>query len=144
MSVKIDEATSPQEIAACWPVIQVLRPHVVESTLVDRVTQQQKEEGYRLLYIRQDDLGVCAILGFRVLNFLWSGKTMYIDDFCTLPSTRGKGYGGALLDRAAEIAKELDCEGVSLDSGYTRNDAHRLYLNKKFQLASHHFHRNLK
>ncbi len=68
---------------------------------------------------------------------------MYIDDLCSLPSARGKGHGGALLDRAIEIAKLEKCNAVSLDSGYTRNDAHRLYLNKKFQLASHHFHIDL-
>jgi len=139
MGYEILEAKTEQEILSCWPVIYALRPHVIEETYVPRV-QEQLKEGYRLLYIKDESERVVSILGFRIQNFLWSGKTLYIDDFCTLPTTKGKGYGGALMDYVIQHAKDQQCDAVSLDSGYTRNDAHRLYLNKRFQLASHHFH----
>jgi GNAT superfamily N-acetyltransferase len=147
MGAVIKEAKTTEEINACWPVLKTLRPHLVESTLVARVKQQQNEEGFHLLYIK-DIVGsnsvVTAILGYRIQNYLFSGKTLYVDDLCSLPAARGKGYAGALLDRAVEIGKAEGCDTVSLDSGYTRNDAHRLYLNKKFDLESHHFAMNLK
>jgi GNAT superfamily N-acetyltransferase len=143
MPYEIVEAKTDEEILACWPVIQVLRPHVIKDTLVDRI-KQQHTEGYHLLCIKEDSSTVVSILGYRIQNFLWSGKTLYIDDFCTLPTVKGKGYGGALINYIIEYAKDQKCNAVSLDSGYTRNDAHRLYLNKRFELASHHFHMSIK
>lgn len=55
----------------------------------------------------------------------------------------GKGYGGMLLDYVTALAKEKGYKGITLDSGYTRFDAHRLYLKKGFTLASHHFSKPL-
>jgi hypothetical protein len=32
----------------------------------------------------------------------------------------------------------LACDEVHLDTGFSRHDAHRLYLNKGFKLSCHH------
>ena len=84
-------------------------------------------------------------MGYRVLNFLHSGKTLYIDDLSSLPEGRSKGYASALLDFVVEQAKQQNCQCVSLDSGQNpaRYDAHRLYLKKGFNITSHHFHLGL-
>jgi GNAT superfamily N-acetyltransferase len=139
---KIEEARTRDEIMACWPVINELRPHVSEAEVVAKVQLQMTEQTYRLMYIREGST-VVAFLGFRILNFLWSGKTLYIDDLCTLSTAHRRGNAGTLLDWAIAHAKTEKCDAVSLDSGYTRNNAHRLYLNKGFDLASHHFHISL-
>ncbi|MBS1936158.1 MAG: GNAT family N-acetyltransferase, partial [Bacteroidetes bacterium] len=81
--------------------------------------------------------------GFRYLQFLYNGKHIYIDDLATLPSSRGKGYAGELLDYVINLAKEKGYKCVTLDSGYQRFDAHRLYLNKGFTLNCHHFSKNV-
>lgn len=143
MSQEVKEATTPEEIRKCWNPLFQLRPHLIEKQLVQRVTLQQKEDGYHLMYIEEDKIGAVAILGYRVQNYLWSGKTLYIDDFCTLVGVQKKGYGGKLMDWVIAKAKELKCDCVTLDSGYTRLDAHRFYLVKGFHLGSHHFHMNL-
>ena len=136
---EIQEAKTDEEILACWPVLKELRPHLIENDLVRRVQQQIQEETYQLMFIKEGST-VVAILGFRILNFLWSGKTLYIDDLCSLSTAHRRGNGGKLLDWVIQHAKNEKCDAVSLDSGYTRHDAHRLYLNKGFKLASHHFH----
>ena len=73
--------------------------------------------------------------------YLFRGKYIYIDDLSTLPEFRGKGYAGQLLDWIFEYAQKEKFEQVHLDSGVSdsRSDAHRLYLNKRFQIASLHF-----
>ncbi|RYF63705.1 MAG: GNAT family N-acetyltransferase, partial [Cytophagaceae bacterium] len=42
---------------------------------------------------------------------------------------------------ALDLARQTGCQCVSLDSGQNpaRYDAHRLYLNKGFNITSHHF-----
>jgi len=136
----IQEANTDQEIWACWNVVFSLRPHLKQGEFLAKIREQQKE-GYHLLFIPSSLVpGTgAAILGYRVQNYLYSGKTLYIDDLSTLATERGQGYGGKLLDHARKIAIETGCDQISLDSGYTRVDAHRLYLNKGFVLGSHHF-----
>lgn len=140
----IQEGISDKEIFNCWPVIKELNPHVLEKEFVPRI-QEQRKEGYRLMFIqdKHSEL-VVAIMGFRVQNSLWSGKTLYIDDLCTLSTARRNGYASQLLDWVEGYATEENCESISLDSVYTRHPAHRLYLNNKFYLESHHFRKNIK
>ena len=99
-------------------------------------------EGYQLVLIEEGGKAVSAI-GFRYLQSLYSGKHFYIDDLSTLPESRGKGYAGKLVDYVIELAKQKGYDYVTLDSGYQRFDAHKLYLNKGFILASHHFQKKL-
>ena len=82
-----------------------------------------------------------AVSVFRINYYFYRGKNLYIDDLSTMASQRGKGYAGALLDFIIQHAKDNNCENIHLDSGYSKErfDAHRLYLNKGFHLASHHF-----
>lgn len=137
----IEEAKTDDQVLLCWPVMKALRPHLEYSKYLEQFKLIQKE-GYKLMYIEEEGK-VASIMGYRIVNFFFSGKTFYVDDLCTLETNRGKGYGGALLEWGIEKAKSENCKCFTLDSGYTRNDAHRLYLNKGLKLDSHHFHLNL-
>jgi hypothetical protein len=98
MAQTIKEAKTTEEIIACWPVLKTLYPFLVESTFLAKVNQQQTEEKFHLLYIKDtvdSENVVVAILGFRIQNYLFSDKTLYIDDLCSLPAARNKGYAGA-------------------------------------------------
>lgn len=137
MSVTVSHAETDEQILACFPAMKVLRPHLEEARFVAMVREQQAQ-GYRLLSLESDGVVRCAA-GYRIQNFLAWGKVLYIDDLITLPSEKRKGYAGQLLDWLIEEARQQSCDGVHLDSGYQRVDAHRLYLNKGFVLACHHF-----
>ena len=84
MSVHI--ATTDTEIAACYPVMRELRPHIAEEQFLFRVRSQEKT-GYRLAYI-QEPTGVVAVAGFRVGENLAWGRFLYVDDLVTLPAQR--------------------------------------------------------
>jgi GNAT superfamily N-acetyltransferase len=136
--VPIEQIESAEQIAACFSAFLALRPHLRSAEeLVQRV-QTQQQAGYRVAGIREGDL-YAGVVGFRPMDTLAWGKIIYIDDLSTLPEARGRGHAGALLDYVRSLAVEQDCDAVHLDSGYTRLDAHRLYLNKGFVLAAHHF-----
>src|SRR6478735_10516537 len=125
----IKYATTEEDILKCWDVLFVLRPHLIKETFVSTV-QEMMTEGYQLAYIEENGKAVAAI-GFRYVQFLYNGKHFYIDDLSTLPESRGKGYGGMLLDYVADLAREKGFKAITLDSGHARHDAHRLYLNKR-------------
>jgi GNAT superfamily N-acetyltransferase len=130
-------AKTDEEILKCWEVIKVLRPHLEEAKFLQKV-KEMIAEGYILAFIADHEKALAAI-GFRYLDFLYIGQHFYIDDLTTLPSERGKGLGSKLLDFVSNMAIERGYSAVTLDSGYGRHDAHRLYLNKGFKLNSHHF-----
>jgi GNAT superfamily N-acetyltransferase len=131
------EASTPEEIARCFPIMHQLRPHLEEQTFVERVMRQMGE-GYRLVYVA-DGKNVQAAGGFRILQFLAWGKVLYIDDLVTGSEARRKGYGGKILQWVIEQAKLAGCDQVHLDSGPQRHDAHRLYLNFGFKIIGYHF-----
>ena len=139
MNIKL--ALSDSDIQKCWPAVKVLRPHLEEHQFLPMVKEMMLE-GYELAFIDDDGIAA-AIVGFRYLQYLFYGKHIYINDLSTLPEYRNKGYGGVLLDYVFDYAKQRGIHTVTLDSGYQRSDAHRLYLNKGFTIASHHFVKKL-
>lgn len=135
MNVRL--AKTDQDILKCWKAVRELRPHLEERNFLKTI-REISDEGYKLAFIEKDDMAA-SIIGFRYQLYLFNGKHIYIDDLSTLPEYRGKGYAGALLDYVVDIAKEKGYNMVTLDSGHHRSDAHRLYLNKRFIISSHHF-----
>lgn len=140
--ISIVQATTAADIERCQEVILELRPHLKGKDIWS-LYQVQLKENFQIRYLVEDDKAV-AFIGYRIQYILYSGKTLYIDDLCTLPTARGKGYAGKLLDEVFAIAKAEGCDMVSLDSGHHRHTAHRLYLNHGFHISSHHFEVSLK
>lgn len=131
-------AITSSEIEKCIPVLQELRPKLHDKeTFIDRL-MRQKEEGYILAFLKEEE-EVCACIGFRIFETLAWGKILYIDDFITREKSRKKGFGKQLLDYAIEQARLEKCDEVHLDSGHHRHDAHRFYLQAGFFINSHHF-----
>jgi GNAT superfamily N-acetyltransferase len=142
MTIKI--AQTEAELRRCLPALLTLRPHLTEVTALPMLLHQQAHEHFHVAFVEEDNGHVPAVITYRFMTLLFSGKTCYIDDLSTLPEARGKGYAGTLLDFVIDQARQQGFQTVSLDSGPTRHDAHRLYLNKRFKLSSHHFALTLK
>ena len=139
--MEIRFAQCDREILSCWEVVKELRPHLRQEQYLQQV-RDMMEEGFRMIYIPAPNVSpekAAAFAGYRNSHKLFNGKTIYIDDLSTLPEYRGRGYGGQLLDFIFQLARESGKTAVTLDSGYQRNDAHRLYLSKGFTLYAHHF-----
>lgn len=133
---------SDADIARCYPVMAVLRPHLAEADFVARVRQMEKDSGFTLVYV-EDAGAIVAVSGFRVTDFLYSGKTLYVDDLIALESHRGKGFAEALMQWMEETARNIGCQTFSLDSGTQRHLAHRFYQRLKMAITSFHFEKKL-
>lgn len=143
--MRIETAQTDAQIQQCIPALLLLRPHLTANEAFEQIRYQQLNERYVLAFVQDGDGPAPAVIGYRTMHLLHSGKTLYIDDLSTLANARGKGYAGALLDHVIDEAKAGNYQCVSLDSGHSpaRYDAHRLYLNKRFYIASHHFNMDL-
>lgn len=137
-NIEIQKASTAEQIRACYKIMRQLRPHLTKEQVFVEQVQRQLAEGYHLVYC-QEKGKVKALAGFRFLEFLASGKVLYIDDLITDAKTRGKGLGGKLLKWVIEEAKKAKCDQVHLDSGFQRYDAHRVYFNYGFKIMGHHF-----
>ncbi len=141
--MKIQLATTDDDILLCFPATQALRPFLKEEEFLSRI-KRLMNGGFQIAFIKMDNGTVPAIAGFRFVEMLHRGASIYIDDLSTLEEARGKGYGGMLLDYLIDLAKKGNCSSVHLDSGVQRFAAHRFYLKKGFNITSHHFALQLK
>ncbi|HUR57495.1 MAG TPA: GNAT family N-acetyltransferase [Opitutaceae bacterium] len=140
--MKIALAESDADIARCFPVMHQLRPHLVEADFVARVRRMQAT-GF-LLAALEEKSAVRAVAGYRYMDKLFSGKTLYVDDLVTDTTARSHGHGGQLLAWLAEQARAQACVELELDSGVQRFDAHRFYFRERMHVSSYHFVRALK
>ena len=137
-STPISLALTDSDIARCFAVMAQLRPHLIEADFVDRIRQMQADK-FQLAFL-EDELGVVrSVAGFRVMEKLHSGRTLYVDDLVTDADSRSKGHGDRLFDWLVAKARALGCDEFSLDSGTQRVDAHRFYLRKRMKISAFHF-----
>jgi GNAT superfamily N-acetyltransferase len=140
--VTITLAETEADIARCFPVMAELRPHLTAGEFVPRVRRQQAA-GYRLAYL-VDGGAVRAVAGYRYLDTLSWGRTLYVDDLVTAEAARSQGYGGRLFDWLVAQARQDNCDALHLDSGVQRFGAHRFYLTRRMDIIAHHFAMKLK
>ena len=131
-----------QDVEKLIPVLIELRPHRTPEQLREMMISQIND-GFKLVYAG-NDTEAFAVAGFRTLDMLFSGKTLYVDDLVTHSNHRKKGYAGMLMKWMIQYAKENGYEHFSLDSGHHRKDAHRLYLNHGLDITAHHFGKDVK
>lgn len=135
--MEIISAESDSQIAACYAVMQELRPHLEEASFVDKIRALGKS-GYRLAYVAESG-EVVAVAGFRVGESLAWGRYLYVDDLVTRASQRSRGHGAALLSWLSGYAAEQGCQQLHLDSGVQRKQAHRFYERESMQMTSYHY-----
>lgn len=136
--MEIRTAETEEDLISCRLPLLAFRAHLDADKYLDTM-RAVINDGYQLAFITEDDGEAAAIVGYRYINMLRTGKTIYIDDLFVLPEHRGKGYAINLLAHIRKIAETNQVKQVHLDSGYQLNPAHRLYLNQGFILNCLHF-----
>ncbi len=130
-------AVTDADIAAAFPVMRQLRPHLDESTFVETVRAAERT-GLRLVLHRDGDR-VVAVAGYRVIDQLKVGRVLYVDDLVTDEAERSKGHGDVLLHWLVARARDEGCVAFELDSGVHRHAAHRFYMRHRMRISSYHF-----
>jgi GNAT superfamily N-acetyltransferase len=133
----IQIAESDADIRRCFAVLSQLRPHLSAEDFVPRIRRMQRE-GFVLASLEESG-EVRAVAGYRYLDLLFSGLTLYVDDLVTDASQRSRGHGAALLQWLQEQARARGCTTLTLDSGVQRTEAHRFYFRQRMSIRSYHF-----
>jgi len=133
------QIATKNDILKCRRAIQALRPLLTDDIYLD-VALKTLADNRHFIFIEENE-EAAAVAVFETGYNLFRGKYIYIDDLSTLAEHRGKGYAGVLLDWIIDFAKNENFDEIHLDSGVNdaRSNAHRLYLNKRFQISSLHF-----
>ena len=139
----IARATTDDEIHATWPVMKQLRPHIADDAYVPTVRRMMDGEGYRLAVLRDADGVVRALGGYRFIEMLYCGKSLYVDDLVTDDAARSHGYGAAMLAWLEREARANGCVEFRLDSGVQRKRAHAFYFRERMTIGAYHFTKTL-
>jgi GNAT superfamily N-acetyltransferase len=135
-SIRIAE--SDDDVMRCFPVMAELRPHLEPDAFLPRIRRMQRENGFWMAFAEEGG-EVRAVAGYRFLDLLFSGMTLYVDDLVTDPRHRSSGHGRALLHWLQGQAREKGCATLTLDSGVHRFDAHRFYFRERMHIHGYHF-----
>lgn len=142
MNIAIDHMESDEQIAATYDVMRQLRPHLVHDQYVTEIRTLMASEGLRLLAL-VDSGTVRAVAAYRIMNMLYCGRLLYIDDFVCDEQVRSRGYGAQLLARLKGEGRALGCSEIQLISRVTREQAHRFYFREGFGIECFQFRTKL-
>jgi GNAT superfamily N-acetyltransferase len=138
MTTDIAFAETPAEIAATWPVMHQLRPHLDAEAYLAQVLRLQAEQSFKLARMTVDG-SVVAVAGLRSGEWLHGGRYLEIEDFVASEESRSQGYGGEFFDWIAALARDAGCRHLRLLSGVQREAAHRFYRRKGMSLDAYFF-----
>ncbi|HEY8996967.1 MAG TPA: GNAT family N-acetyltransferase [Edaphobacter sp.] len=141
METGIRIAQDRTQLERCYPLMSQLRPALTAEEFVERVELQQAEK-YRLAYLEHEG-EIVALAGFRMMNVLWSGRTLYVDDLVTDAAKRSQGYGEQMVRWLEALAKAEGCATLALDSGTHREEAHAFYFRMGLRISDFHFQKKL-
>ena len=138
MSIDIALAETRAEIAATWPVMHQLRPHLDAEAYLHQVLRLQAERDFKLARMMVDGK-IVAVAGLRFGEWLHGGPYLEIEDFVTGEDCRSRGHGAAFFDWIVALGRQAGCRHLRLTSGVQRAAAHRFYLRKGMVQQAYYF-----
>jgi GNAT superfamily N-acetyltransferase len=137
-AMAIRRAETDEEILATRAVMLELRPNVPADEYVSTVRRMMETDGYRLAAVIVGG-EVQAVAGYRLMEMLYCGRILYVDDLNTRPAARSRGYGRALMEWLKAEARAQGCGQLHLDSGVQREQTHRFYFREGLTINAYHF-----
>ena len=142
MTLNITHAETDDQIAATFEVMQQLRPHLEKAHYVPMIRSLMASDGLKLLVLSEGNV-VRAVASYRVMNMLYCGSLIYIDDLVADERVRSRGHGAKLIASLKDIGRSLGCSEIQLISRVTREQAHRFYFREGFGIECFHFRTRL-
>lgn len=142
MTIDIAHAETDEQIAATFEVMHQLRPQLEPSDYVPLMRQLMASDGLRLLVLREDGT-VRAVATYRIMNMIYCGTLLYVDDLVTDDRVRSHGHGARLMAQLKSEGRALGCSQIQLISRVTREQAHRFYFRENFGIECFHFRATL-
>lgn len=138
MSVTILHAETDEQILATFDVMRQLRPQLERDGYVALIRELMASDGLKVLAL-VDAGAVRAVATYRLMNMLYCGRLLYVDDLVADERVRSRGYGAQLVARLKDEARRQACSEVQLISRVIREQAHRFYFREGFGIECFHF-----
>jgi GNAT superfamily N-acetyltransferase len=142
MTINITHAETDDEIAATFDVMLQLRPHLESAQYISMIRSLMASDGLKLLALSVQG-SVRAVAAYRIMNMLYCGSLLYIDDLVADERVRSRGYGTQLIARLKDEGRALGCSEIQLISRVTREQTHRFYFREGFGIECFHFRTKL-
>lgn len=136
------EVEAEEEVAACFPVMRLLRPGLGSADDLVRRVARQRRDGYRLLAAWAAGRPV-GLAGYRLQENLVYGRFLYVDDLVSDAAWRGAGIATRLLDHLGEAARRDGCARLVLDTALDNAPARRFYGRRGLATTAIRFARRL-
>jgi GNAT superfamily N-acetyltransferase len=135
VSVQGGQLAGEEWLARAERVHRQLRPHLPKdyAAKMARVLKDAR----MALAVKSD-----AVLGLAVYRWhenTYDGLKFYVDDLVADEACRSEGIGHALISHLEKVAKELGANGLVLDSGTQRTQAHKFYFREGFVIPAFNF-----
>ena len=138
MGIDILQAETDAQIAATFPVMQQLRPHLAQDGYVPLIRELMASDGLRLTAVVEGGT-VRAVAAWRLMTMLYCGRLLYVDDRIADQHSRSRGHGARLIAHLKQQARALGCSEIQLISNTKREQAHRFYFREGFGIECFHF-----
>jgi ribosomal protein S18 acetylase RimI-like enzyme len=127
MTETLRHADTDAEVAACFPVMRLLRPHLSGPEELCVRVRRQAQAGYRILAAWRGEAAV-GLAGYRPQENLVRGPFCYVDDLVVRDDTRRSGLGARLLKAVGSEARARGLPYLVLDTALDNALGQRFYF----------------
>ncbi|HEY94978.1 MAG TPA: GNAT family N-acetyltransferase [Dehalococcoidia bacterium] len=130
-----------KDIDALCDLMTELAGHTLSREgMLDRLEHIKKSD-IDYLYVCEEDNRILRLLGFRIrINLEEVSKFGEISAVVVRPESRKRGVGRYMMDYADKLAREMECKGMWLVSGFAREEeAHKFYKRLGYQVNGYRF-----
>lgn len=134
-SVQGDQVEGEEWLARAESVHRQLRPYL-PADYAAKMRRVLKEARMALAVDADKVLGLAV---YRWHENTFDGLKFYIDDLVTDEAHRSRGVGHLLMTHLELVARKLGANGLVLDSGTQRTQAHKFYFREGFVIPAFNF-----
>lgn len=120
-------AETDAEVAACFPLMRLSRPHLTSPEEPRARFRRQAQVGYRIIAAWRDREAV-GVAGYRPCENLIRGPFCYVDDLVVREDLRRSGLGARLLKAVGTEATARGPPHLVLDTGLDNLLGQRFYF----------------
>ena len=104
------------------------------------ILAEYNRDPYNYILVIEEDGQVVSSVQLGIIRSLTHNVRPFavVENVVTHADYRQKGYASALLQKAAEIAKELNCYKLSLETGSNRESTLNFYRQNGFAIDEKH------
>lgn len=137
----IIRAMEARDIPAVCNLIEQLTTHAITPDEMQNRLDMVEQSPIDWLYVAEFEGCVRGFMGFRLRECIERvARYGEISVLVTDAQTRRSGIGRALVDYAEQLAREKDCTGTWLVSGFRRKDeAHVFYQQLGYETTGYRF-----